>query len=76
MTRLEIYGTDWCEETIRVREHLDRRGVPYSYVNVSRDRQAEAWLRQRCHGWLRTPTIRAGDRVIPAPDESELRGLE
>jgi mycoredoxin len=75
MAQVEVYGTDWCEETCRVREQLDRRGVPYRYVNVSRDRQAEAWLRGRYHGWLRTPTIRVGEQVIAAPSEAELRGL-
>jgi glutaredoxin len=73
MAEVELYGTDWCEQTCRVREGLDRRGIPYRYVNVARDRQAEAWLRERGGGWLRTPTLRVGQRLIPEPTDADLR---
>jgi glutaredoxin len=75
MTDVEVYGTDWCEQTCQVREGLDRRGIPYRYVNVGRDRDAEAWLRQRGGGRLRTPTLRVGPRLIPEPTEADLRGV-
>jgi glutaredoxin len=75
MGEVELYGRDWCEGTSRVRQGLDRRGIAYRYVNIGRDPQEGAWLRRQGSGWLRTPTLCVGRRLIPGPTDSDLRGI-
>jgi mycoredoxin len=72
MREVQVYGTDRCEDTREVRDHLDLLGVPYDYIDVDRDAQAAAWVKAHNGGKLRTPTVQVGHRVLAVPDDVEL----
>lgn len=72
-----ILGRDTCEDTIRSRDHLDARAIPYSYRNVELDPDADVLIRSYNDGNRVTPTILIGDpatpsRVVREPSNDEL----
>lgn len=72
MSQVKVYGADWCEDTTAVRNNLDSLGVPYQYVDVEQDRQAQDWVKQQNGGKQKTPTLDIGGQVLVEPDEREL----
>lgn len=67
-----IYGTGWCAATQGVRRHLDRRGVPYHYVDIEKDPAAAARLRWMTGGSLSHPTVSVAGEVLVEPSLSEV----
>jgi glutaredoxin len=59
---ITIYGTDWCEHTVRTRKHLEQLGIAYQYFNVDEDELAERQVVEWNGGRLITPTV-----VISSP---------
>ncbi len=72
MSRIKVYGADWCEDTQRTRSHLDRLGVDYDYINIEEDEQAARWVRERNDGRERKPTLEINGRVLSTPSNEEL----
>lgn len=72
MSDVRVYGADWCEDTQATLYNLDSLGVQYEYVDVERDPQAQAWVRQQCQGKQKTPTLDIQGQVLVEPDEREL----
>ena len=60
-----VLGRDTCEDTVRSRDLLVRRGVPFTYLKVDEDAAADAWIRRLNDGEWRTPTILIGDPERP-----------
>ena len=81
MSKVIIYGSDWCGYTQRALRQLDSLKVDYEYIDVDADPEAE----QRIAGWNNGRSIRptldlGGDVFVnptPAQLEAELkqRGL-
>ena len=72
-----VLGRDTCEDTVRSRALLVRRGVPFTYLKVDEDAAADAWIRRLNDGKWRTPTILIGDPERPdvimrEPSDEEL----
>jgi glutaredoxin len=72
-----VLGRDTCEDTIRARGHLHRRGLAYIYRNVELDAEADAWNRSYNEGERVTPVILVGDPQAPSavlvePSDEEL----
>ena len=42
MANVEIYTKDWCAYCARAKAHLDRKGVSYREIDVTRDPALEA----------------------------------
>ena len=61
-----VLGRDTCEDTIRCRDYMDGRGIPYIYRNVELDPEADAWNRSFNGGNLVTPVILVGDPRHPS----------
>lgn len=76
---LIMYCTQWCPDCRRAREWLDKHGVAYREVDVSRDAEARERAANHNEGRLHTPTFELGDGVCvdfrPARLK-ELIGLE
>jgi mycoredoxin len=72
MSKVEVYGADWCEDTKRARQHLERVGVAYDYINIEQDKGASDWVKQQNDGKEKKPTIRVGGEVLTVPTEQEL----
>ena len=67
-----VYGTSWCAATQGVRRQLDRRGVPYNYVDIERDPAAAARLRWMTGGSLSHPTVSVAGEVLVEPSLYEV----
>ena len=72
MDKVEVYGADWCGDTQRTRQHLDRLGIAYHYINVEHNKQASEWVKQRNDGKERKPTVKIGAQVLVEPSNQEL----
>ena len=60
-----VLGRDTCEDTVRSRDLLVRRGVPFTYLKVDEDAVADAWIRRLNDGSGALPTILIGDAERP-----------
>jgi glutaredoxin len=60
-----VLGRDTCEDTTRSREHLNARGIAFTYLHVDLDPDADAWIRRLNGGEWITPTILLGDPEEP-----------
>lgn len=72
-----VLGRDTCEDTVRSRALLVRRGIPFTYLQVDKDAIADAWIRRLNGGEWRTPTILLGDPdrpdvILREPSDAEL----
>ena len=72
MFGVKVYGADWCGDTRRTREYLDRLGAQYQYVNVEQDEAAAAWVREQNGGKERKPTVNIAGQVLTVPTDHEL----
>ena len=72
MNPIEIYGTDWCEDTHRTRQHLETLGLPYEYINIEHEPGAATWVKQQNAGQQRTPTVKLRGLVLTEPSDTEL----
>ena len=72
-TELTVYGTTWCGDTRRCRNILASIDVPYIWVDIDKDKEGEAFVRQVNDGNRSVPTIVFKDgRILVEPSESEL----
>ena len=62
--KAKVYGADWCEDTQRTREHLDKLKVAYDYINFDYDKSAEKWITEQNKGKRKTPTVVMPDGQI------------
>ena len=76
---ITVYGVNGCEGTVRVRRHLDGRGIAYRYVNVDKDENAERKVIEWNFGRRITPTIvvsgNGRTRRLPVPSNDELDAI-
>ena len=72
-----VLGRDTCEDTMRSRDWMDAKGIPYVYRNVELDPAADEWNRSFNGGERVTPVILVGDPAAPSavllePSDEEL----
>ena len=67
-----VYGASWCSHTRGTRQFLKRQGIPHSYVDVEEDPAAAEQVRGWNRGYLSTPTLDIGGRVVSEPSTEEL----
>jgi glutaredoxin len=72
MSRVKVYGTDWCEDTQATRNQLDSLGVPYDYINIEKDPKATDWVKRQNGGKQKTPTVDIEGQILVEPDEPQL----
>jgi glutaredoxin len=72
MSKVKVYGADWCEDTQHTLRHLDKLGVDYDYINIEEDAQAARWVREQNDGKERKPTLEISGRVLSTPSDEEL----
>ena len=66
MTQLSIliYGSDWCGDCRRAKRFLERHKIPFEWVDIEKDREAEQIVFQTNHGMRSIPTIFFSDGSI------------
>ena len=72
-SKIIMYGSDWCGDCRRARRFFDQNEIPYEWINVDRNKQAEAYVREVNGGNRSVPTIVFPDGdILVEPDEDEL----
>ena len=71
-TNIDIYGTDWCEDTQHTRQHLESLGIGYQYINIEQDADAAEWVKRQNDGTQKTPTVEIRGLVLSEPSNGEL----
>jgi len=66
MTEAEItmYGTRWCGDCMRAKRYLDYHHIPYHWIDIDRNKDAERFVIETNHGNRSVPTILFGDGSI------------
>ena len=72
-TAIQVYGTDECEDTLLIREFLDRLAQPYEYIDITKFPEAAAWAREKAGGKQRTPVVDVSGMILVEPSNEELR---
>ena len=62
--KIIIYGTEWCGDCRRARRFLDQHKIPYQWINIDRDREAERFVLATNGGMRSVPTIVFPDKSI------------
>jgi mycoredoxin len=74
--RITLYVRPWCGNVARVKQWLDRRGIPYIEIDITRDPAAARRVEQLNGGYQSTPTILLdGVHVATEPSTEELERL-
>jgi glutaredoxin len=61
---ITLYCTPWCPACRRAREYLKGKGVSFSEVDISRDREAASRVRGWANGNETTPTFDIQGRIV------------
>ena len=72
MKTIKVYGADWCGDTRRALQHLDRAGVNYDYINVDDDPAASDLVKQLNGGKELKPTIDINGNILSVPSNAEI----
>jgi len=54
---IKFYGAMWCGDTRRARKWFDDKHIPYEWIDVDKDKEAEALVKQLNNGYRSIPTI-------------------
>jgi glutaredoxin 3 len=69
MRPVEIYTTPFCPYCHAAKRLLDRKGVAYSEIDVSRDPELRAAMTERAHGRRTVPQIFIGETHVGGSDD-------
>ena len=72
MSKVIVYGADWCSMTQDAMAHLKEVGVDYRYINIDDDREAAKWVARQNGGKEKKPTLDIDGEVLSAPSDSEI----
>lgn len=70
--KIIIYGTEWCGDCRRARRLLDQHNIPYQWINIDRDREAERFVLATNGGMRSVPTIVFPDQSMLVEPSSYL----
>ena len=59
-----IYGTEWCGDCKRSKKFLDRKKIPYTWVDIDDDEEAREITMKLNSGKAKVPTIVFDDDSI------------
>ncbi len=68
----KVVGSRYSQDTRRVRTFLARNRMPYHWMDVEEDEEAEALLRGLGVGPCETPVVIAGEHVLRNPGNAEI----
>jgi len=63
MKKVKIYSQPTCTDCNNVKAYLDKKGIPYEDINVSKNKKALEEMAHR-YGIRITPVVIIGDRVM------------
>lgn len=69
MRPVEIYTTPTCPFCLSAKRLLDRKGVRYAEIDVSRDPELRMAMSRRAHGRVSVPQIFIGEHHVGGSDD-------
>jgi thioredoxin reductase (NADPH) len=70
---LTVYGTYWCPDCRRAKKFLGEQLIPFSWIDVEQDQQAEQFVLEKNNGRRIIPTIVFADgSFLVEPSNAEL----
>ena len=70
--KLELYGTNWCMKSAKLRNYLQSKWVEFDDFNVEEDADSEQRVRELYDGKLKFPTVKFGEAFLKNPTIHEL----
>ena len=71
--QIRVIGAEWCHDTQRTKKQLNALKIPYDYIDIDDDPEAEAWITQVNNGKRKTPTVDLGDgTILIEPSNAEM----
>ena len=68
-----MYGADWCGDCRRSKRFLNEQNIPFTWIDVDQDKEAEAFVREKNNGKRIIPTIIFEDgSFLAEPSDEEL----
>jgi mycoredoxin len=72
-TTIKMYGAMWCGDTRRARTWFDNNHIPYEWIDVDKDKEAELFVKSVNKGFRSIPTIVFTDgSILVEPSTSKL----
>ena len=68
-----MYCTSWCPGCRRARLYFESHSIPYTEIDITRDREAAGRVRSWADGNETTPTFKIRGQVIVGYDERKLK---
>ncbi|HEY3290128.1 MAG TPA: mycoredoxin [Anaerolineae bacterium] len=70
---VKMYGAMWCGDTRRARTWFDNNKISYEWIDVDKDKEAEAYVKSVNRGNRSIPTIVFADgSILTEPSTSKL----
>ena len=74
--QVTIYTRPWCGSVMRVKRWLDRKGIHYTEIDISKDQVAARHVEELNGGYRSVPTLLVdGKHVATEPSTAELEQL-
>lgn len=78
MKKITLYGTDLCGDCKRSKFFLEQNNIPYTYVNIEKDKGAYEFVVKTNNGFASTPTIvivdeQGKETILVEPTNDELK---
>jgi mycoredoxin len=61
---LVVYGVNWCGDCRRTQRFLNQNNIPYQWINIDQDKEAEKIVLEINRGFRSVPTIFFPDGLI------------
>jgi thioredoxin reductase (NADPH) len=72
-TEITVYGAHWCPDCRRSKQFLGEHQIPYAWVDIEQDKEAEQFVIERNDGKRIIPTITFADgSFLVEPTNAEL----
>ncbi len=62
--KITIYATNWCGDCRRTKRFLDYHKIPYQWIDIDKDKEAEKFVLQTNNGLRSVPTLVFSDGSI------------
>ncbi len=71
--QIQVYGTKWCPDCVRVKQVFGRHKITYTWYDIGEDEQLSAFVERVNGGYKSVPTIVFPDgSILVEPGNAEL----
>jgi glutaredoxin-like protein len=71
--KIRVYGTTWCPDCARAKQFLNKRCIPFEWIDIEKNDKARAHVVEVNKGYQSVPTIIFPDgSLMVEPSNAEL----